>query len=102
MWAYGGPYGIRRTTLAQVEIRDFCVWAGHIHGDKELRDAILGLDAGSVIKLKIDGQVGSFLKMNNDPHGRPTDGLRPLGATKAWWAKLYRDKDGELVEIGRA
>jgi hypothetical protein len=78
------------------------LWAGHIHGDKELRDAILGLDAGAVIKLKIDGRVGSFVKMDNGWKGMPTDGVRPVGATKSWWAELYAEKRGELVEIGRA
>ena len=88
--------------MGQVEIRDHVLWAGHIHGDQELRDEILRLDAGAVIKLEIDGRVGSFVKMDNDPRHRPTNGIRPVGATKDWWAKLYQDKRGELVEIGRA
>jgi hypothetical protein len=67
-----------------------------------LRDEILGLDAGTVIKLKIDGRVGSFVKMNNGWQGRPMDGIRPVGAMKTWWATLYEEKRGELVEIERA
>jgi hypothetical protein len=67
-----------------------------------LRDAILRLDAGTVIKLKIDGRAGSFVKMNNDRRGRPTHGIRPVGATKDWWGRLYEEKRGELVEIERA
>jgi hypothetical protein len=86
--------------LGHVEICDHVVWAKHIHGDNGLRDEILRLDAGTVIKLKVDGHVGSFVKMNNGQS--PTNGIRPVGATKVWWAKLYGEKRGELVEIGTA
>ena len=96
----GADTASRSTTLGQVEILDHVLWAKHIHGDNGLRAEILGLDAGTVIKLRVDRHLGSFVKMNN---GRgPTNGIRPVGATKGWWATLYQDKRGELVEIERA
>jgi hypothetical protein len=88
--------------LGQVEVRDHAVWAKHIHGNRELRDEILGLAAGTVIQLKIDGRIGPWVKMNDGAHGKPTDGIRPLGATKAWWAEVYAKKTGELIEIEKA
>jgi hypothetical protein len=87
-------------TLGQVEVRDHVLWAKHIHGDQKLRQEILELDASAVIELKIDGHQGSWVKMNNGQG--PTNGVRPVGATKDWWARVYREKRGKLVEIESA
>ena len=87
--------------MGQVEVRDHVLWAKHIHGNQALREEILALGAGAVIRLEVDGHIGSWVKMENGAKGVSTNGIRPVGATKRWWSEVYAGKRGDLVGIGR-
>lgn len=64
--------------MSFVEARDYVLWAKHVHGNPSLRDELLALDAGSVITLKVDGVVGTWVKMDDSRTGEPTPGLKAL------------------------
>ncbi len=90
--------------MGLVEIRDHQVWAEHIHGDDALKRRIIGMKAGDLIELKIAGSARAFWKkmQNNRSTGKPTHGLKPLGAARHTWAYLYRARREELVSIAEA
>jgi hypothetical protein len=90
-----------RVMAGVIEVRDFVIWARHIHGDPQLRDEILGLPAGTIVKLKIAGEAGLWVKMEDGARGAPTPGIKPIGPTKSRWQVLYRDRRGDLAEIER-
>lgn len=85
--------------MAQTTVSDFVMWAKHIHGDASIVDRILGLEAGEVLSLSVDGSPGTWRKMANGRDGRPTPGLRPVGATATIWRELYRSRRGQLVSL---
>jgi len=85
--------------MANAVVRDHVVWLKHIHDDAVLSRHLGALTAGAVVALKVDGVAGKWVKMDNGKDGRPTPGLRPLGAVKDYWNALFNEKRGELVTI---
>ena len=85
--------------MAVVEVKDFVLWTKHIHGDAALRDRLLALAAGEVVRLVVDDFAGVWSKMEDGKNGVPTPGLKPIGPAQARWRELYRERRGELVEI---
>lgn len=86
--------------MSFTEIRDVCLWPKHIHGNSSLKQRLLGLDEGELVKLSIDGFVGVWEKMKDGADGRRTDGLKPIGPAKQHWHSLYKSKRGDIVPIG--
>jgi hypothetical protein len=75
------------------------VWLKHIHDDPELSRHLGSLTAGAVVALRVDGVAGKWVKMDDGKDGRPTPGLRPLGAVKDYWNALFNEKRGEVVTV---
>ncbi len=88
--------------MSVVEARDYVLWAKHIHGDSALRDELLALEAGALVKLDVDGVVGTWVKMDDGKTGEPTPGLKALGASRDHWHRLFREHRGAVVEVRRA
>lgn len=88
--------------MAIVEIKDFVIWAKHIHGDKTLREHLLALNEGDPVTLLVDGTKGVWVKMDDGRNGVPTPGIKPVGPAKRQLAELYRAKKGEIVQISLA
>jgi hypothetical protein len=85
--------------MAKVEVRDHALWIKHIHGDAELADRLMGLQAAMLIELVVDGVRGHWRKMDDGKDGRPTPGLRAIGPAREHWHAL-QDQRGLLVDIG--
>ncbi len=87
--------------MGLVEVRDFQVWANHIHGDVALKRRIIGMKAGDLIELKIAGAPQSFWEKmaDNRSNGKPTHGLKPLAKARRTWRYLCRERREELVAI---
>ncbi len=86
-----------------VEIRDYQVWAKHIHGDEALKRRILDMWPGELIELEIGGLSGCWKKMEaNRSTGEPTSGIKPLGKTRRYWHHLCEKRNGDLVPISEA
>ena len=85
--------------MGSVTVSDVAIWAKHVHGDPAIAEFILGMDAGQTLRLKIDGVAGAWCRMADGKDGRPTLGLRPLGAARDHWHKLYRERRKDLVQI---
>jgi len=47
-----GGGGLPEAIVSVVEVRDYVLWAKHIHGNPRLREELLTLKAGSVVVLK--------------------------------------------------
>jgi len=84
--------------LQMVEVRDDVIWIKHIHGTKKLKAILTSLEEGDVVRLKVDFFKGHWVKMQNNPNGRPTPGIRPIGNAKTRWKDLQA-KHGDLVTI---
>lgn len=85
--------------MAEVQVRDYAMWIGHIHGDDSLKERLDGLAAGEAVRLYVAGKPGRWLKMADGADGRPTPGLKPGPEVRATWRTLYRERRGELVEL---
>jgi hypothetical protein len=84
--------------MGHMIIRDNAVWAKHIEADAELTKRILALPQNAPLVLHIDGKPIRFLKMRDGADGRPTPGLRPDPAFKAFWDAL-QSRRGEVVAV---
>jgi hypothetical protein len=51
--------------MSVVESRDYVLWPKHIHGNGLLRNELLALAAGALVKLDVDGVVGTWVKMDD-------------------------------------
>ena len=88
--------------MANVGVQDYQIWINHIDGDPKLVERLEALAAGQTIRLRVAGIVGDWRKMENSRRtGKPTQGLKPLGAAFEHWTRLnqtHRDATVELVE----
>jgi hypothetical protein len=81
-----------------IEIRDNVIWARHVAGDPRLHDALLGLSQNETIRMKVDGIVGTWCKMRDGRDGRPTPGIKPVGAMATVWERMQARR-GEMVAV---
>jgi hypothetical protein len=84
--------------MSMVEVRDHALWIKHLHGNETLRRKLEAMEAGTLISLEIDGFRGTWKKMDNGTDGRPTHGIKPLGAARKQWSALQEHR-GALVSI---
>lgn len=85
--------------MASTTVSDYVIWAKHIHDDPELAQRVLAMWAGETIQLEVDGVRGTWRKMDDGADGRPTPGIRPIGAAQEVWRYLYKRRRGEVVTI---
>jgi len=85
--------------MGNVTVSDVAIWVKHIHGDPVLTKSIEALEAGQTVRLRIDGVSGAWCKMADGKDGRPTRGIRPLGAASDHWQKLFREQRKNVVAI---
>ncbi len=83
-----------------IEIRDNVIWAKHLKRDPSLHDEIVALGENEILRLRVDGIVGTWAKMRSGSDGRPTLGIRPVGAMASVWARLQKRR-GEKVRLER-
>lgn len=89
--------------MSLVEVRDYQIWAKHIHGNERLKERVLALKAGDLIELEVDGFRGVWKKMDdNRTTGEATPGIRPFGKARDAWHDLCRMRRGDLVSIAEA
>jgi hypothetical protein len=55
-----------------------------------------------LVKLAVDGVIGTWVKMEDSKTGQPTPGLKALGTAREHWHKLFREQRGAVVSIGKA
>jgi hypothetical protein len=85
--------------MASTTVSDYVIWAKHIHDDQELVQRILAMWAGETIQLEVDGVRGTWRKMDDGGDGRPTPGIRPVGAAQEVWRYLYKRRRGDVVSV---
>lgn len=88
--------------MAQVEVRDRTIWTKHVHGDADLVRSLENLPEGQPVTLSVGGKVGTWVKMRDQPGGKPTPGLKPVGEVQAHWKHLFENRRGAVVEIAMA
>ena len=84
--------------MSKVEVRDYALWAKHVHGNEPLKAKLISLTQGELIELEVDGYKGVWKKMDDGKDGRPTEGVKPLLGAKAHWRELQEQR-GTLVSI---
>lgn len=84
---------------AQTEVRDYVIWFKHLHGSQAVADRVSKLQPGQTIQLAVDGVRGSWRRMDQGRDGRPTPGIRPLGAAQEFWRQMYRSRRGAVVSV---
>jgi hypothetical protein len=85
--------------MASTTVSDYVIWTKHVHDDPELVRRILAMWAGQTIQLEIDGVRGTWRKMDDGSDGRPTPGIRPIGAAQEVWRHLFKRRRGEVVSL---
>ena len=85
--------------MATTTVSDHVIWAKHIHDDPDLVERVLSLWAGQTLQLEVDGVRGTWRKMDDGADGRPTPGIRPIGAAREVWRYLYKRRRGEVVSL---
>ncbi|HUZ13994.1 MAG TPA: hypothetical protein VMU93_14245 [Caulobacteraceae bacterium] len=88
--------------MATTTVSDYVIWTRHVHGDAELVSRILAMWAGQTLQLEVDGVSGTWRKMDDGADGRPTPGLRPLGAAQGHWRGLFKTRRGDIVSLRAA
>ena len=81
-----------------VEIRDDVIWARHLKTSPKLYDEVVHLEDDAEIRLIVDGIVGKWAKMKSGKDGRPTMGIKPVGAMATVWKRM-QERRGEKVSI---
>ena len=82
----------------QVEIRDDVIWAKHLRESPALYKAVVDLPDGETISLAVDGIVGKWARMRTGRDGRPTLGIRPVGAMATVWSRM-QERRGQKVNV---
>jgi len=85
--------------VATTTVSDYVIWTKHIHDDPELIERINCMWAGQTIRLEVDGVRGAWRKMDDGADGRPTPGVKPVGAAQEVWRRLFRTRRGEVVAL---
>lgn len=83
-----------------IEIRDDVIWAKHLMADPDLYHAVLNLRENETMRLSVDGVVGKWTKMRTGSDGRPTPGIKPIGAMATVWKRLQQRR-GEKIAVRR-
>lgn len=81
-----------------MEIRDDVIWAKHLKASPELYDAVVNLEENEIIRLSVDGIIGRWARMRTGKDGRPTLGLKPVGAMAQVWKRM-QERRGEKVPL---
>lgn len=81
-----------------IEIRDNVIWFKQVKAEPGLHGRLVALGEGEQITLKVDNIEGRWARMRTGRDGRPTDGIKPVGAMAAVWARLQARR-GELVRL---
>ncbi|MEJ6783931.1 hypothetical protein [Aminobacter sp. Piv2-1] len=81
-----------------IEIKDDVIWAKHLKASPALYETVVGLAPEETISLSVDGIVGKWARMRSGADGRPTLGLKPVGAMATVWKRL-QERRGEKVHL---
>jgi hypothetical protein len=85
--------------MATTTVSDHVIWAKQIHNDPQLAEQVRCMWAGQTIELEVDGVRGAWRKMDDGADGRPTPGLKPVGAAQQVWGYLFKRRRGEIVTL---
>jgi hypothetical protein len=74
------------------------IWAKHLKAEPALYKAVVELGPEETIRLSVNGIIGTWSRMKTGKDGRPTLGIKPIGAMATVWARLQQRR-GEKVTI---
>lgn len=81
-----------------MEIRDDVIWARHLTASPEIYEAVLRMSDEDIIRLSVDGIVGDWARMRTGKDGRPTLGIKPVGAMAEVWKRM-QSRRGDRVRL---
>jgi hypothetical protein len=84
--------------MATMEIRDTAIWIKHLE-DADLGKHLADLNPGDQVDLEVDGVLGRWERMRSDADGRPSFGMRPIGAMSRVWSRWYQTRRGHAVLV---
>lgn len=82
----------------QIEIRDDVIWFRQLRAEPALISRLSALKDNEKIVLRIDNIEARWARMRTGRDGRPTHGIKPVGAMATVWSRLQARR-GELVEL---
>lgn len=77
---------------------DDAIWLKNVLADQNTIALLRQLSAGARLKIEIEGSEWEWEKMAIGKDGRATQGLKPVGRTKAFW-KSMKGRRGEHIEF---
>jgi len=84
--------------MGYTQVRESSIWFKHVLGDRELTEALEGLQPSEVIKLRVGSHEGHWARMEDGTDGRRTFGIKPQADAKKIWAELQARR-GHVVTI---
>lgn len=88
--------------VALAVVRDHALWLAHISGDAGLVAELSSLNGGATVELTVDGQFGTWKKLDDGVDGRRTQALKPMSyEAKRHWHSL-QDRRGTSVTVSRS
>jgi hypothetical protein len=85
--------------MATLLCNDDAIWFKHIDADSNILALLSQLPAGTRIAMNIEGITGSWQRMADGKDGRPTLGLKPVGATVEAWKKVRAKRSKERLNF---
>lgn len=81
-----------------IEIRDDVIWFNQLESEPALLRRLSALEEDEQITLRVDDIEGRWARMKTGKDGRPTHGIKPVGAMAIVWRRLQARR-GEAVRI---
>lgn len=82
----------------KIEIKDDVIWYKQFANDPHFLAKLDALEENQVIQLNVEGITGNWARMKTGRDGRPTRGIKPVGAMAEIW-KAWQARRGEKVEV---
>lgn len=77
---------------------DDVIWIKNVNADEGTLALLRQLQAGTRLKLEIEGKRGDWERMADGKDNRPTYGLKPVAGTVDFW-KAMKSRRGEKLEF---
>ena len=77
---------------------DDAIWLKNVNADPHTLGLLRRMQAGTRLKLEIEGRLGDWERMADGRDGRPTFGLKPVSQTVEFW-KSMKSRRGEYLQF---
>jgi len=85
--------------MSFVEVRNYALWVGDIHGNKALQQRIVAMEPGEQIELEVEGFRGLWEKLPPVGDDDARHGIKAAGEAQRRWHALRDERRGGLASL---